>query len=114
MTGGNMWVSYVLASSATGSPNYDETNDALLNQGPAVLTLDLSQGDVFDPVALLAGVDRANQMLLDAAVIDNLVYDSQSVTFHSLCGTTQGISSSLDTRKDAACTSMCVSMAREA
>ena len=42
LTGGNMWVSYVLASSVTGSANYDAVNDSLLNQGPAVLTLDLA------------------------------------------------------------------------
>lgn len=69
LTGGNAWVSYVLASAIPGSPNYDATNDSLLNQGPAALTLDLSQGEGIDPAALLAGVDRAKQQLLLAATI---------------------------------------------
>jgi hypothetical protein len=78
LTGGNAWVSYVLASAVPGSPNYDPTNDGLLNQGPAVLTLDLTQGEGIDPVALLAGVDRAKQQLLLAATIVNLSYDANT------------------------------------
>ena len=76
LTGGNAWVSTVLASAVSGSPNYDPTNDALLNQGPAVLTLDLNQGLGIDPVALLAGADRAIQQLQLAATIKNLAYDA--------------------------------------
>ena len=75
LTGGNAWVSYVLASAVPGSANYDATNDNLLNQGPAVLTLDLNQGQGIDPAALLAGVDRAKQQLLLAATIKNVSYD---------------------------------------
>jgi hypothetical protein len=75
MTGGNAWVSYVLASAVPGSPNYDATNDALLHQGPAALTLDLTQGEGIDPAALLAGVDRSKQQLLLAATIKDLSYD---------------------------------------
>jgi hypothetical protein len=78
MTGGNAWVSYVLASAITGSPNYDATNAQLLNQGSSVLTLDLGQGLGIDPVALLAGVDRAKQQLLLAASIQNANYDSST------------------------------------
>ncbi len=78
LTGGNAWVSAVLASSVPGSPNYDATNDALLHQGPAALTLDLSQGQGIDPPALLAGVDRSKQQLLLAATIKNLSYDPSS------------------------------------
>jgi hypothetical protein len=76
LTGGNAWVSWVLASAVPGSPNYDPTNDGLLNQGAAALTLDLNQGEGIDPTALLAGVDRAKQQLLLAATIKNLSYDS--------------------------------------
>jgi hypothetical protein len=76
MTGGNAWVSYVLASAITGSPNYDGTNAQLLYQGPSVLTLDLSQGLGINPVALLAGVARAKQQLLRAAAIQNATYNS--------------------------------------
>ena len=75
LTGGNAWVSWVLASAVPGSPNHDATNDGLLNQGAGVLTLDLNQGLGIDPEALLAGVDRAKQQLLLAASIDGLGYD---------------------------------------
>jgi hypothetical protein len=75
-TGGNIWVPWVLASTIPGSPNYDNVNDNQLNQGPAVLTLDLAAGQGLDPAALLAGVDRAKQQLLLAATIKNLAYDA--------------------------------------
>jgi hypothetical protein len=75
LTGGNAWVSWVLASATPGSPNFIQFNADQLNQGPAVLTLDLTQGEGIDPVALLAGVDRARQQLLLAATIKNLNYD---------------------------------------
>ena len=78
LTGGNAWVSYVLASAVPGAANYDAFNDQQLNQGPAVLTLDLTQGEGIDPEALLAGVDRAKQQLLLAATIKNLVYNSDT------------------------------------
>ncbi|MFN2187172.1 MAG: multiheme c-type cytochrome, partial [Candidatus Promineifilaceae bacterium] len=75
LTGGNVWVSTVLASAIPGSPNYDATNDQLLNQGPAALTLDLNQGQGIDAEAMLAGADRARQQLLLAASINNLSYN---------------------------------------
>ena len=75
LTGGNAWVSWVLASATQGSPNFDQFNADQLNQGPAVLTLDLTQGEGVNPTALLAGVDRAKQQLLLAATIKNLAYD---------------------------------------
>jgi len=78
LTGGNAWVSYVLASSVPGSPNYDATNDTLLHQGSAVLTLDLAQGLGIDPVALLDGVARAKQQLELAAEIQNVTYDANT------------------------------------
>jgi hypothetical protein len=76
MTGGNAWVSYVLASSVSGSPNYDAVNDQLLNQGANFLTLDASQGEGIDPAALLEGVNRVKQQLQEAAEISNLTYNS--------------------------------------
>jgi hypothetical protein len=76
LTGGNAWVSWVLASAIPGSPNYDPFNETQLNQGAAVQTLDLGQGEGIDPLALLAGVDRAQQQLLLAATIKNISYDS--------------------------------------
>lgn len=75
MSGGNAWVSYVLASAIPGSPNYDATNDQLLHQGPAVLTLDLSQGLGVDPLALLEGVTHTQAMLTSAAAIEDLAYE---------------------------------------
>ena len=78
LTGGNVWVSSVLASAVPGSPNYDVDNDQLLDQGPAVLTLDLSQGQGIDPEALLAGAERAKQQLLLAASIQNVNYNASN------------------------------------
>jgi PKD repeat protein len=78
MTGGNAWVSYVLASATPGASNYDSVNDQLLNQGVITLTLDLAEGEGIDPEALLAGVDRAKQQLQLAASIEDLSYDSNS------------------------------------
>jgi len=76
LTGGNIWVSSVLASAVPGSPNYDAVNDQLLHQGPALLTLDLDAGEGIDPAALLAGADRARGMLQAAAAFHDLEYSS--------------------------------------
>jgi hypothetical protein len=78
LTGGNAWVSWVLASTVPSSPNHDPFNETELNKGPAVLTLDLTQGEGIDPAALLAGVDRAKQQLLLAATVKILSYDATS------------------------------------
>lgn len=75
MTGANAWVARVLASAVSGSTNYDATNEQLLNQGSAVLTLDLTEGLGIDPEALLAGANRAEQTLARAAVLEDLAYD---------------------------------------
>jgi hypothetical protein len=77
-TGGNAWVPYILASTVSGSPNYDPTNASLLRQGSNVLTLDLNQGMGLDPAALLAGVDRSIQQLELAASIEDLNYDQST------------------------------------
>jgi hypothetical protein len=76
LTGGNAWVSWVLASTDPASSNYDSVNEELLEQGPAVLTLDLSQGQGIDGPALLAGSDRAKQQLELAAAINHLTYNA--------------------------------------
>ena len=78
LTGGNAWVSWVLASAVPGSPNYDPVNDQILNQGPDTLTLNLTEGEGIDPEALLAGVDRAQQGLQMAAAIQGVAYDAFS------------------------------------
>lgn len=78
LTGGNAWVSTVLASAVPGSPNHDPINESLLGQGPAILTLDMTQGVGLDPAALLAGADRAKQQLQLAATIKNVVFQPGS------------------------------------
>jgi hypothetical protein len=75
LTGGNMWITSILASTVIGSANYSATNAALLKQGPAALTLDLTQGLPLNAPALLAAVNRAQTNLLWASSIGNLSYD---------------------------------------
>ncbi|NDY42431.1 hypothetical protein G3N55_06190 [Dissulfurirhabdus thermomarina] len=77
LTGGNAWVSWVLASAVSGSPNYDAFNAALLNASntPDLLTIDLNAGVGVDPAALLAGADRAMQQLRLAAAVQGVSYD---------------------------------------
>ncbi|MFN2118829.1 MAG: multiheme c-type cytochrome, partial [Anaerolineales bacterium] len=76
LTGGNAWVGYILASTVSGSTNYDSVNeDLLVNQINGPLTLDINQGAGIDPERLLAGVERAKQQLHLAATIKDLVYD---------------------------------------
>jgi hypothetical protein len=75
LTGGNIWVPTILASTVEGAANYDPVNASLLNQGPAVLTLDLTAGEGLNPAALLAGADRSRQQLELAAEITDINYD---------------------------------------
>ncbi|MDW7773918.1 MAG: hypothetical protein SCH71_13605 [Desulfobulbaceae bacterium] len=81
LQGGNMWMTRILASlDSSEGEVYDQTNADLLNQGPGVLTLDLTQGhgvgaDSYGK-ALLASSERARNQLLRAATIKNLSYDS--------------------------------------
>jgi hypothetical protein len=85
LTGGNVWISHILASLDPNGPVYDSVNAQLLGQGPAVLTLDLNAGmsPKTNGAALRAGSDRALQQLRLAATIKNLTYDSSagSVSF---------------------------------
>ncbi len=83
LTGGNAWVSYILASTDPNGPVYDPVNAQLLDQGPAVLTLDLNAGQTpkVNGAALLAGSDRAKQQLLLAATIKNVSYDGSTLSF---------------------------------
>ena len=78
LTGGNMWITALLASSVTGSSNYSATNAALLKQGATVLTLDFAQGIPLDANALLAAVSRAQTNLLWASSIGEMSYDYTS------------------------------------
>jgi hypothetical protein len=83
LTGGNAWISYILASTDPSGPVYDPVNAQLLDQGPAVLTLDLNAGQTpkDNGAALLAGSDRAKQQLHLAATIKNLTYSGGNVSF---------------------------------
>ena len=74
MIGGNLWVPYLLASIVPGAPHYDATNEALLKQGPAALTLDFSQGEPLDPLILLETIDQSAQMLQDSISMANASY----------------------------------------
>jgi hypothetical protein len=77
MTGGNCWISHILASLDPNGPVYDEVNVQILDQGPAVLTLDLLQGEtpVIYGAELKAGSDRAKDQLRLAATLKDLAYD---------------------------------------
>jgi hypothetical protein len=77
LTGGNAWISYILASVDPNGPVFDQFNADLLGQGPAVLTLDLNAGQSLagSGAALKAGSDRAKQQLRLAATIKSLQYD---------------------------------------
>ena len=81
MIGGNLWVPYLLASTVPTSPNYSPTNAALLGQGSAALTLDLSQGEALDPNLLLETIDRSGQMLQDSISMINESYSLSNRTF---------------------------------
>jgi len=78
LMGGNAFVPLLLASAVTGSPNHDATNAALLNQGPATLTANLTAGQGLDPVALIAASNRALTQLQRAASLQGLSYQSQT------------------------------------
>lgn len=81
LTGGNIWVPWLLASTVAGSPNYDAYNAAQLGQVAAVLTLNLAQGVPLDANALLAGVQRAKDNLEDAARISHMGFDEATGGF---------------------------------
>jgi hypothetical protein len=88
LTGGNAWISRILASLDPNSPVYDPVNVSLLDQGPIALTLNLNQGQTpkVNGAALLAGSDRAKQQLLLAATITNLAGDRDTVDYNSITG----------------------------
>lgn len=77
LTGGNLWISHILASLDPGGPVYDPVNAQLLGQGPAVLTLDLTAGEtpVANGAALKDGAERAALQLRLAAALKDLTYN---------------------------------------
>ncbi len=80
LTGGNAWISYILASLDPNGPVHDSANVTLLDRGPAVLTLDLNAGESpkVNGDAIFAGSERAKQQLQLAATIMNLTYNSSN------------------------------------
>jgi hypothetical protein len=78
MTGGNAWISYILATLDPAGPVYDPCNVQILDKGPAILTLDLNAGQTpkVNGDALKNGSDRAKDQLHLAATIKNLQYDT--------------------------------------
>lgn len=87
LQGGNSWITYILASTDDSLPIFDQTNFDIMTQGPAALTLDMTQG--ISPhlnsngEALLDASERAKQQLVRAGSIKNLVYNELdgSLTF---------------------------------
>ncbi len=80
LTGANVWMSEILASTKPLSANYDPTNETLLDQGPSVLTLDLEAGIDVGHEELLAGAQRALINLQQAATIEGLTWDEETET----------------------------------
>jgi len=78
MSGGNAWVSTVLASTVPGAVNFDEENRRLLGRGAQVLTLDFDQGLALNPQSLLATADRAMKQLHVAADLRDSDYDRET------------------------------------
>jgi hypothetical protein len=80
LTGGNAWISHILASLDPNGPVHDPINVAILDKGPSVLTLDLIAGQtpVQNGAALKAGSDRAKQQLRLAATIKDLTYNASN------------------------------------
>ncbi|MFI4912971.1 MAG: hypothetical protein ACIAQZ_15025 [Sedimentisphaeraceae bacterium JB056] len=80
LTGGNAWISHILASLDPTSAVYDPRNVEILDKGPELLTLDLSLGQtpLTAGAALKAGSDRALAQLESAATIKNVIYNPVS------------------------------------
>jgi hypothetical protein len=83
LTGGNMWMTYILATLNDDDPNFDQTNFDLLSQGPANITLNLNDG--LSPIEfsqeLLDASNRARAQLQMAGSIKSLQYDPQTGDF---------------------------------
>jgi hypothetical protein len=77
LMGGNSWISWILASLDQNGPVYDPRNVELLDQGPAILTLDLNAGQSpkQNGTELKAASDRALVQLGMAGTLKNLRYN---------------------------------------
>ncbi len=78
LTGGNLLIPYILASTDPTSPNYDSVNESLLVGRAVELTMDLEAGTGIHWDSLLDGVDRAQRTLTRAARLTNVSYDVDS------------------------------------
>jgi len=80
MTGGNAWISYILASLDPTVSVYDPVNAQLLNQSPTLITLNLAAGEtpVNNGQLLLNGANRAKDQLHIAASIKDLSFSPQT------------------------------------
>ncbi len=78
MTGGNAWISHILASLDPAGPVYDPVNEQILNHPIAEMTLDLDSGQTpkNNGALVKAGADRAKDQLQLAASITHFSYDS--------------------------------------
>lgn len=77
LTGGNAWISHILASLDPAGPVYDPVNVEILNHPIADMTLDLNAGQTpkVNGALVKAGSDRAKDQLRLAATIKNFSYD---------------------------------------
>jgi len=77
MTGGNAWISYILASLDPDGPVYDPVNVQILDRPITEITLDLNAGQTpkANGALVKAGSDRAMDQLRMAATIKNFSYD---------------------------------------
>ncbi len=80
LTGGNLWMSHILASIDPNSGVYDPVNAQILNKTTAQMTLDLNAGQTpkTNGALLKKGADRARDQLRFAATIKDLAYDPAS------------------------------------
>ena len=79
MTGANVWMSMILASTRSTSPNYDPVNEVYLDD-PGSLTMDLYGGMPIAPDELIDGANRALVNLQRAGAIEKADYSPSSGT----------------------------------
>lgn len=77
LTGGNIWVTHILASLDPAGPVHDPENARILDRGTEALTLDLDAGETprLNGAALEAGSDRSRRQLRMAATLKDPSYD---------------------------------------
>jgi len=78
MTGGNAWISHILASLDPAGPVYDPVNAQILGQPATAITLDLNAGQTpkVNGAKVNAGAVRARDQLRLAATLKNFSYQA--------------------------------------